>query len=611
MEIFTKDYLEEKSGVQVFKKGKDIYSSGEVKDVKFSENTVYGRVQGSFLYKTQITIYSEENCSFNCSCPFSYNYGGLCKHEIALGLYVIDHPEIFKTDAKDEIRNLVETVDIKLLQEFITDSFFNNPKLLKKFKILIKEKESERKKAEKKKIKDEEDKIKKEKNIKNAKEKISTVKFNKISEKVKLKTESLDFNDYEKLIKKHFGVNSDFYNTEVLLDSANSEIEKQINNFLKPIKTYITINDLINAFAYLLEVYHGLIVADTSNIDKENEIYSDDIHYIFLDIFNTLISDFINYFKSNLNSENIKEVIDTLFNKLDVLYKYYETDKLNDDWIDLPVINKILPVLVINNKESVLYLKEKLDNCPFKTIKNDNIYENIYEKSDDIENWFNFVKDKYQNNELIAFKILKYFEQINDKQRFLSCAKELKFNIKGKLLDYLSNYLTTDDDFEFYKKIIFKHCLETTSIEVFKKINKIYDKANLFEFINIVYNHADNYTNYYLFYVKILKESELFDMIFDFMKKNPNHIYFDEAMTLVLNLYPEKCYLMISEMCEKHLLKHISINVYIKEAERIKLLYAVQNDEIKQKAKNLALYLYNLYPTRKSLKEAFQKVGIV
>ncbi len=619
MELFTKDYLGSESMGQSYKKGKDLYLGGNVKNVRFSGNTIYGRVQGSYLYKTEITINSKEDYSFYCSCP--YSYGGLCKHQIALGLYVLEHPEIFKTDAKEEIKIFIENSDKQILTNFMVDSFFNNPKLFKDYKSLIKEIEREKTRAEKEKIQEKVRKEKEEKRIESAKEKTRKTDFDKISDKVKSKIELLDLNNYSELMKKHFPENKGFDDFEILSMSADNEIKEELKKFLTSVKAFFILNDNLSAFKYIIEIFFGLITANTNQIDNKNTIYSkNNIKYHILHHFKELIIDYSFLFNINviLNNENTIEYIDILFNKLDILEKYIKITEVKSANNYFELINEFLLMFIKGDEKVNLYLKEKLNNSEIKGIKKDFIYKKLYDHLNDIENWIPYLKkDEYQKDENNMMRILKFYE--NNKEKFLFYMKNIKFVTHSDFKTYLSNHITKEDDSVFYKKILFELCLNYKSIESLKKLQQNYDKTVLIELAKkfydekLKYTHSLNQYYYYeddftLFYLDILKEGELFDMIFKFIKDHQDSRYYNEAILIVLNLYPQRCFDIVTEICKNNLIKHVSTRVYETEASRLKNLLNVNDDEIKAKVINLAKEICLNYPRRMTLQEAFSKI---
>jgi len=617
MELFTKKYLQSESSERSFERGKELYICGDVTSVKFSENTIYGRVQGSHLYKTEIIFARKGEYYFYCSCP--YSYGGLCKHEIALGLYVLEHPEVFKTDAKDEIRTLIENSDPKVLTDFIVDSLFHNSRLLKEYKSILKKIQEDKIRAEKEKIQEQIQKEKEAKKQESAKAKTKKLDFDKISDKVKTKIELLDFNNYSELMKKHFQENKGYDDFEILSMSADIEIKDELKKFLIPVKALIVLKDYLNAFKYLTEIIFGLITADTTNIDKTNTIYTkNDIKYHILHYFREFVNNYDIYYNlnCNLNSENSQNFIDILFNKLENLENYIKTTemKLKKNYFEL--INDFLLMFIKSDEKSNLYLKEKLNNSEIKEIKQDFIYKRLYGNLNDVENWLSYLKpEEYQKKKDNMMKILKFYE--NNKEKFIYFAKTATFWYDSGYLTYLSNHLTKEDDTDFLKKILFELCLNDKTIESFKKIKNNYDKNVLIEFADMVYEKFFNNNDYYyyyhygenvLFYLDILKEGELYDMIFNFMKKNPNHKYYNEAVNIVLNLYPERCFAVVTETCKNNLIKHVSSNVYKFEAERLKNLLNVNDDNIKERVTDLAEEICRLYPTRKVLQEEFSRI---
>ena len=87
LSLFSKNQLKAQANQSSFERGLNYYNTGSVKNVIRRGNVFEGKVKGSSLYKVKLEEEGNE-CVFECSCP--YDYDGICKHAVALGLAVID-----------------------------------------------------------------------------------------------------------------------------------------------------------------------------------------------------------------------------------------------------------------------------------------------------------------------------------------------------------------------------------------------------------------------------------------------------------------------------------------------------------------------------------------
>jgi uncharacterized Zn finger protein len=93
---------------QSFERGQDYYHSGAVSNTSIQDNLLIGDCEGTQApyYRVQVELDEAGIRSANCSCP--YEYGGLCKHTVALLLTYVHHPKQFavRQDPADLLADL-------------------------------------------------------------------------------------------------------------------------------------------------------------------------------------------------------------------------------------------------------------------------------------------------------------------------------------------------------------------------------------------------------------------------------------------------------------------------------------------------------------------------
>ncbi len=106
---------------QSFHKGLNYYETNLVDNSVIDGNTIKAEVSGSSYpyYEVEMNI---DNPSINyCSCP--YDWGGICKHIVALGLYWCNNKEAFKEVKKEKVKlkNELEQLFSPLNREDLID----------------------------------------------------------------------------------------------------------------------------------------------------------------------------------------------------------------------------------------------------------------------------------------------------------------------------------------------------------------------------------------------------------------------------------------------------------------------------------------------------------
>jgi hypothetical protein len=82
----TKKWLKKVANAKSFSRGEEYYD--EVADLTKIGNVFSAVVYGSEEYEVTITDFLTSDPSANCDCP--YDFDGVCKHIVAVGLNIID-----------------------------------------------------------------------------------------------------------------------------------------------------------------------------------------------------------------------------------------------------------------------------------------------------------------------------------------------------------------------------------------------------------------------------------------------------------------------------------------------------------------------------------------
>ncbi|GAA3960795.1 hypothetical protein [Hymenobacter antarcticus] len=85
--MFTRQTLRHLANASSFQRGEAYYDEGTVTKLRREGDAFLASIRGSRSYRVSLRL-AAGGPEFACSCP--YDFGGICKHEVALGLAVLD-----------------------------------------------------------------------------------------------------------------------------------------------------------------------------------------------------------------------------------------------------------------------------------------------------------------------------------------------------------------------------------------------------------------------------------------------------------------------------------------------------------------------------------------
>ncbi len=140
----SEDILMEFSKEQSWEKGLRYYHDGRVQEVLLDGDTLKAKVSGNSYPFYEVELSIERPRHHFCSCP--YDWGGLCKHIIAVGLtWIKSKGEVTRADKKKaEIRERLEELTGKMEREdfldFLTDLAMHQHEIERKLSNYVEEK---------------------------------------------------------------------------------------------------------------------------------------------------------------------------------------------------------------------------------------------------------------------------------------------------------------------------------------------------------------------------------------------------------------------------------------------------------------------------------------
>lgn len=115
-------------------RGRTYYRTGRVAAAKWDGTTLRAKVRGARMYTVEIEDDNRGNFPYYCTCP--YDWGGACKHVVAVLLHVLDHgDELFRSarEAHAEVESMLEAAAPAYALKFLAAEMEADPLLAKRF----------------------------------------------------------------------------------------------------------------------------------------------------------------------------------------------------------------------------------------------------------------------------------------------------------------------------------------------------------------------------------------------------------------------------------------------------------------------------------------------
>lgn len=118
---------------KIYERGEGYYEYDSISNVEHDyPDTWTAEVEGSDLYSVEIELNDNEIVSWKCNCP--YDYGDICKHVVAVLLYIKDHKaehpvniEISPSPAQEQLAEILKQTGNKELTSFLSQYADKHP----------------------------------------------------------------------------------------------------------------------------------------------------------------------------------------------------------------------------------------------------------------------------------------------------------------------------------------------------------------------------------------------------------------------------------------------------------------------------------------------------
>lgn len=592
---FDLSTLENMATPSSFARGEDYYYSHAVRQLVYNGHTFTARVLGSYAYHVEIGG-TKASPHFQCSCP--YDYGGICKHIVAVGLAIlheefetkpfedatmVGESDVPVTGFKEIFAHTADEVKIKFLQQILTQDASLKMQFIKYIEAL---------KPEKGHIDD-----------------TSAVDMiEKIKEEITLHLESLTFYEDELFESGYYGQGGYYDEWEDAHQGAEKIIREAFERYEQQAIHHFQRGELVKGMQIVLGMYEGKFNVTEPAEDPLSvvEEYIEMIDEVLKEVFDTLFSSLKGVVKSPIE---IKASIDLLFSR----YQHYEK-RMNDVTSD-------------TDEEEVyaLYYLKDFESYFFAIMVD--------------QDTAHFLLDRLQEQNLIdvdtAFVVLRLAEQLHDEQLWVETANELatfEVDIANLLLDkylslgqiheflriarqtfqqfpdrvdeYLASHLPNDTDIDFYKKVHLHLIKRTHRIEYYYAIRTYLSEQ---EKDNLIQDMASGFDH--LFYVKLLALEERYqDILLRVREPIIGDYQFDKLIEPIIPVYPKECFIILRQKCLKAI-EQRGRDVYQMMVRWLRLMQQIEG--FKEETNTLIQQLYHHKPNLPALKDEMRRAKLV
>lgn len=567
----------------IFERGEDYYNKSFVGEIIFSDNKYRGIVTGERKYNVSLNI-SDYELKFTCDCP--YEYGNICKHEVAFALKILNGEYI---DTKEEFTNNggLQIDDFKKCYNE-TDT---NKKLNFLKQLLDKDTNLQNQFIAFTKIKSE--------NL----DTITGINIDTVKNQIHERLLSIDLDDiFENYQHNYQGYYDD---SDGYVDDAEDEIRQYFSDFKEKATRYIKKGDLINAFRIMIGLYEGS--QNLEEPESDYDFFGDTYEYKVFVILKEIFNDFANEIKSIVKSD---EMVIQVFN---LLVDRFRQNKLhesqsNDDTdsiYDLKIFEALILSLLINESVAQQF---------FKIIKTNHLFSldlayiilRIGEMTNNEELWLETTEKFFAIDKEIAKQLLEKYKEKNNAESFIRICKYAFKTWPDSFDSYLLKNLDKEKNKALYLKALGHYTANNRSKTRYIEYREYLSESERKNFVDKMKSSYDSQ-----FYVHLLEIEKRYEDILKYVKKN--EFYYTELTKVILpiiNIYPTECYEILENKCNS------SLNSYNRGRSTYKQIvsWLLVMKKIESKRTETQVFIKSLYdhiPRLPALKDEITKAGLL
>ena len=568
----TIDYIQEKSSARSFIRGEEYYEMGSVKKLTCKDSVFSAVVSGTNYYNVKV-ICKDEGFLFNCSCP--YDFGGICKHSVAVGLAIVngDYQEVRPTKNKAKRSNTIEEL-LQMATAGEAKTFLK--KILEKSDVYVDEFEAY---------------LKGQTGVE------KRLNISEIRDELIAALENFDLENYQRFYDNDNDYGYYREEWEVLYDGAREELEEIMDIYLDDSMAKLERGNIIDAFKIMLACYEAISMFDVTKINDE------------LEIFDSIVNECFEYWGKTFDTyekelSKIEIQPDAGFRMIDIFFDRTKQTE-SEDFYSIDMFQPVF-LQLITNKEVAEKCLTALKKYGYDDEDSDEIQLKIASFLGNEKEW-EAMADKYHaDNPNIARQLLDYYKKKNATEKYLKIAKTAFRGWPNEFDEEIYSYLKSKPKSDFQADVLIHYTIRTESINLFKELKKQFGDEKILKLLN----ELKSYYAKDSFYISVLTELQDYKTILEYLEEHINSPYIDFMVKPIINIYPQQCFELIKKKTENFLKENIGRKYYQDAVGWLRLLMDIRDDSVKSMVNNFIFTLREKYYNRPALKDEMRKMGL-
>jgi hypothetical protein len=603
--MFSRDQLKEQANRSSYERGLNYFNTGCVKNVIKSGNVFEGKVRGSSLYKVKLEVAGKE-LFFECSCP--YDYDGICKHAVALGLAVIDQnytEEQRATIVEDAIvvsdqpadelfLTYFSKVDQASKNDFLLALLSRNADLRAQFLHFLYSQ------------------------VPAASEKASTppgkpvasptllINPDTVRDEVFRLMSAMDFDelDYDTYDQKYDRYVEEWEHSQ---DIAADMIRDALSPYTQKAITFVQKGDLVNGYLQMSGIFEAISRLTEPASDDMCIFNGLDYRDEVLNLFDEQMLSFNDTLKGVILSEAmVMQVFDLLVER--ALKMKAETNEDFEEVFPLNILAGFQSLLLTLLTSATLadHLYSLLTKHRLLDQETVFIVFRIAELKQNEKLWLETAEKFLDSEPAVASLMLEKFHAKGDWENFIRIAKKVMSQRPQEFDQYLLDTLPKDLDPTLYLAALENLTQRTRSLTHYLELRTYWTEVQRADFIKKQYNRYSH-----LFYVQMLAAEKQHEKILELLKnENLDGISdFDQLISPIVSVYPTESFEMVVAKCRRELEIGKGRSSYHLVAQWLKTIEAEQS--LKEEVKAYVMHLFNSKPILPALRDELKKAKLV
>ncbi|WKN42704.1 SWIM zinc finger family protein [Tunicatimonas pelagia] len=585
----THHSLESMASAESFARGEDYYHYNSVENIVFDGQRFSAKVQGTYPYQVEISG-SPTDTYTHCSCP--YDWGGICKHIVAVGLAILDGKFEDESDEYDDaevaetetisLKNFTalfdRTEDITKLS-FLQQLLSQNTQLKTQF---VKYVAAQQQRPVESLLDD------------------RVLQIEKVKEEVSVVLESLTF-DEEDLFPPGYYENGGYYDEWSDAEEGGDKIiQKGLASYLKQAKYYFQQGELAQGLSIVLGIYESVFSITSPSSDPLSIV--EDYPERIKEVLNEQLTPLFQSLQTTVKAElEIEAAVDLLFSR----YQYYEVNpapsKNGTEGIYYLKDFEAFLLAMIVDPSMARFLLQRMREEDVVDVDTAHVVLRVAETLQDDTLWIKTAQEFLDFDNTLAQPLLEKYHQLDKTEDFLQTAQRAFQQFPEQTARYLAEKLSPELSLDFYKKVYSYLVKQGGQVEYYQSVRPHLSESEKNRLIQAVKTND-------VYYVQLLALEEQHEEILRHVQNRTGLDYgFEKLIEPILSVYPARCFVILEKKCWQAI-ELRGRSVYRMIARWLQLMQQIPGH--RDEAEALASQFYHHKPNLPALRDEMRKAGV-